>query len=363
VNLKRLERAWRALWIRIITRSMAHGHLAGGGAPDWGARPYRVLFLRHDRAGDMILSTATLHAIARAQPTITLDVLASPANASLLRANSDVSRVIVFDKRKPLTYLATMLRLRRSRYDVVVDCMVTAPSLTTLLLMLASGAWCRIGIAGRGNDAAITVGVAPPAAGDGNHMVDHLARLAAPFGADPARMDKRPLLALTSEERTRAEATWGTAEAGRRVLVNISAGTAPRLWPDDRYVAVMRHLHQRLPGAKILVIGAPDEQARAANIAAAGDGVRITTPGLRDAIALVATADLVFTPDTSIAHAASAFRRPTVAMYIRGTTERWGLLGARVRNLESGGPTLESLPLASVLDALDRLLDEMVAIE
>ena len=361
MNLKRLERAWRTLWIRVITRSMAGAER--GIVPDWAARPHRVLFLRHDRAGDMILSTATLRAIARARPTIVLDVLASPANAALLHGSHDVARVLVFDKRKPLTYLGTMLRLRRARYDAVVDCMVTAPSLTTLLLMLASGAPYRVGIAGRGNDDAITVGVAPPGPGDGNHMVDHLARLALPFGADPVSMDKHPALVVTSEERTRAETTWNRANGGRRVLVNVSAGTAARLWPNDRYVAVMRHIHQRLPGATILVIGAPTEQERASRIAAEGEGTLVATPGLRDAIALVATAHFVFTPDTSIAHAASAFDRPTVAMYIRGTTERWGLLGRTARNLESEGPTLSSLPLTPVLDAIDGLLDEMLAID
>jgi hypothetical protein len=50
-------------------------------------------------------------------------------------------------------------------------------------------------------------------------------------------------------------------------------------------------------------------------------------------------------------------------MYIRGTTERWGLLGGQVHNLESMGPTLGSLPLAAALDAIDRLLDELVAVE
>lgn len=34
------------------------------------------------------------------------------------------------------------------RYDAVIDCMVTAPSPTTLLLMLASGAKHRIGVDG-----------------------------------------------------------------------------------------------------------------------------------------------------------------------------------------------------------------------
>src|SRR5688500_4856316 len=84
-TLKRLEVAWRNIWIRVLTRLMRRA--PAPERPDWGARPYRVLFLRHDRIGDMILSTGLLEAIAQSHPTIKLDVLASPSNAPVLRAD------------------------------------------------------------------------------------------------------------------------------------------------------------------------------------------------------------------------------------------------------------------------------------
>src|SRR6185312_13841267 len=159
MRLKALELWWRRLWIRLLVRLMRRSPREGG--PDWSARPRRVLFLRHDRAGDMILSTGVMRAIARSHPTITLDVLASPANAAILEAADYVGEVIVFDKKRVSTYLSKALRLRRNKYDAVIDCMVTAPSLTTLLLVAASGARYRVGIAGRGNDAAFNVTVPP----------------------------------------------------------------------------------------------------------------------------------------------------------------------------------------------------------
>ncbi|HSQ29763.1 MAG TPA: hypothetical protein VLN49_07935, partial [Gemmatimonadaceae bacterium] len=156
MRLKRLELWWRGLWIRILVALMRR---SAGGPPRWDERPHRVLFLRHDRAGDMILSTGVMRAIARSHPTITMDVLASPANAAILEASDWVHEVIAFDKHRLASYLPTTRRLRAAKYDAVIDCMVTAPSVTTLLLILASGARYRIGIAGRGNDAAFNVTV------------------------------------------------------------------------------------------------------------------------------------------------------------------------------------------------------------
>ena len=82
---KRLEQWFRAAALRAIARRM--GQATRGERPDWRARPHRVLFLRHDRIGDMILSTGILRVIATSHPTIRLDVLASPTAASGAASN------------------------------------------------------------------------------------------------------------------------------------------------------------------------------------------------------------------------------------------------------------------------------------
>ncbi len=349
--LKRLELAWRRFWIRVLTALLPRP--PRGERPRWESRPHRVLFLRHDRIGDMILSTGVLRAIARSHATVTLDVLASPGNAPILRGEHAVGEVVVFDRRRKGEWPALVRRLRAKRYDAVIDCMVTAPSLTTLLLMWASGARHRVGILGRGNDAAFSLLV--PQRPTARHIAEHLATLAAAFGVDPDTTDvATPVLTLEPPERAAAEQHWSPRTPGTvRTLVNVSAGRAFRRWPEERFAAVVAHLRARLPSVDLVVVGAPEERERAARIAAVTGGRLVQTAGIRDAIALVATADFVFTPDTSIAHAASAFRTPAVAMYVRGTVERWGLYGTEGRSLESPDGTLDSLTVADVLPAVD----------
>jgi ADP-heptose:LPS heptosyltransferase len=332
------------------------------GAPDWNARPHRVLFLRHDRIGDMILSTGLLRAIATAQPNIRLDVLASPANAPVLRGDPHVDSVVVFDRTKPSRYLAAVRRLRRAGYDAVIDCMPTAPSLTTLLLILASGARHRIGVAGRGNDDAFTLLVQPLEGA--RHIVDHLGALAAAFGVDTRTADFRPRLYVHESERAQAMCVWdddATQSRGRRLLVNISAGRAFRRWPDDRFVEVIRHARERDPHLRVVVVAAPDEGERAWAIARQAAVRYVPTATLRAALALVATADLVFTPDTGLAHAAAALDRPAVVMYIHGTAAGWGLYRSVGHQVSSADASLASLPVGPVAAALDRLIGEPVA--
>src|SRR5262249_1102022 len=199
MRLRRLEQWWRRLWIRLLVRSMRR---PADGKPSWTTQPMRVLFLRHDRVGDMIVSTGVMRGIARSHDTISLDVLASPSNSVLLDGADYVRDVVVFDKRRLASYLPTALRLRRARYDAVIDCMVTAPSVTTLLLILASGARYRIGISGRGNDAAFNVTV-PGRTERDVHMVDRLAALAQAFDIELNRSEREPVLSIAASERER----------------------------------------------------------------------------------------------------------------------------------------------------------------
>ena len=351
MRLRRLELWWRGLWIKSLVRLMRRAP----SSPRWSERPFRVLFLRHDRAGDMVLSTGVLRAIAKSHPTITLDVLASPMNAPILEGADYVRDVIPFDKHSLASYVPTALRLRRARYDAVVDCMVTAPSVTTLLLVLASGAHHRIGIAGRGNDAAFTITVPPDPRPDG-HMVDRLSALARAFDVDPETMARGPSLALSENRARQSE-----SDVGRRAGRPRRHSRAREHLGRNRRTHVARrslrggdaHIRERHPDVVLRVIASPAELERAARIARETDARVVSTGTIRDAFSLVATADLVITPDTSIAHAASAFRIPAVAMYTSGKSERWGLYDNPGRMVIHPASSLEDLPADRVIDAVD----------
>jgi ADP-heptose:LPS heptosyltransferase len=335
VRLKSIEKAVKRGTTAAIALAMGRGER--GVRPDWRERAYRVLFLRHDRIGDMILSTGILRAIAESHPTIQLDVLASTTNAAVLRNEPYLHEVIAFDRKKPSGFPRMFRELRRRRYDAVIDCMVTAPSLTTLLLMLASGARYRIGVAQRGNDFAYTLPVPPRESA--HHIVDKLGALVTAFGLQPTGVDLRPRVRLTAEEQARGEAVWRDdareAPSGPRLLVNISAGRAHHYWPDDRFVDVIRAARTHAPDAEIVVVSSPSDRDRAARIAADGGARLVADDGIRDAMAIVSRSDLVFTPDTSISHVCSAFDKPVVVLHPRGFAPIWGPYKTSGRAIES----------------------------
>ena len=356
--LRRIEPALRAGGLRLALRILGGD---GGPLPEWSERAFNLLFIRYDKLGDMIMCSGVMREIVRAHPSISVDVLTTPANAPALEHLAFVRDVILHERGKGPGFLSLARRLEAGRYDIVIDGLVWRPSVSTYTskLMLASRARWRIGSAGRPNDFMYNVPVTPPATRWAEHHVDHLARLAAPFGIGRT-VECRPEIALTTSECAGAEWRWDAVPgSGARVLVNISAGHAERRWSDDRFAQLLVHLRRRVPNARVAIIALPTERASAERLAALVHGVALA-PTVRELFAFVASADLVVTPDTAVSHIASAFVRPTLTLLRRRAEYHiWVPYRTPGRNVFGDEEaTLEGLPVERVIAALDDLLEE-----
>ncbi len=346
--------------------------------PNWGARPHHVLYLRYDRIGDLVLATGIIREIALAQPNVVIDVLASTRNADVLRGNPHVRTIFRIDKSRPLSYAGALLKIRKARYDAVIDSMVIAPSLTATLLTLLSGARHRIGLGDQGNDFALTIAL--PRAGGARHYIEHSASLLAAFGADPQQISSRfrrceagahgasssylempwrPELHLEPSELEDGERLWQLEErAGRgaRLLVNVSAGQLWRYWPTERFIEILRRIRAGWRDVAILVVSSLEERERAERIAASAAATCVQTPHFRQMMALVATSTGVLTPDTSVTHVASALGKPVVSMFARGSCELYAPYGTWSRVVITPHASLDGLDVDPVARAVEELL-------
>lgn len=329
--------------------------------PDWRARPYRVLFIRDDGIGDLIVTMEVLRAIKESSPTITLDLLCSPQNAAFGRSLPFISDVVVHTRGPLFKSWRTWKTLRSRNYDVVMDGRVAISNVNTqtTALMLSTGARWRIGLSGRRNDRVYNVHVDP---GKSSHWVDYLVALARPFDVEAKSRDWRPRLTISEGEREAAERTWTGIGTGRpRILVNISVGNSERFWRHDRYAPVLARARARLPNAAILIVAMPSEHAIAEGLARPVGGAAVQL-SFSEVTAVVATADLVITPDTAITHVASGFQTPTLAL-MRKDTAPWApyrtpgkiVYGDIKKRLEPG------LAEGRVVAALDDLITDMGA--
>ena len=105
-------------------------------------------------------------------------------------------------------------------------------------------------------------------------------------------------------------------------------------------------------------MGMPHDQASGESLALTVRG-RFVMIGLDDAMAMVATSDLLISPDTAITHVASAFQRPTRTLLRKGFEK---LVPYRTpgRNVYSDHELhVRDLPVERAIRAFDDLAAEL----
>jgi ADP-heptose:LPS heptosyltransferase len=367
VDLRKIEIAWRSAWMRLL------GWMLSGPKETTLPPPtnssYRVLFIRYERIGDMIMATSLIRNIARALPGGKVDVLATPATAPVLEGNPYVGKVFTLDRRSLRSYREIMKQLRRERHTVMVDGRINNPPIftSTPLLMYAGGARFRVGARGEKKPRIYNVSV--PEWNRVDHYIEGSKQLAVPFGVDPAGVDWQPEIFLSPEECARAEEKWkeasslvshGNAEGktgGKRLLVNLSASEPKRRWPDGKFIVTLQAARARAPHIPTIVMGLPSEWASVQKVANEVCALPVETPKLRDAFAFVGTADLVFTPDTSISHAASAFRKPSLVL-LKREHRPYAPYNTPGEIVAWNEDEIQQLPYERVARALEKLLTD-----
>lgn len=260
--------------------------------------------------GDTILTTALLAQLARRGP---VDVVTTPAAASVLTGHPAVRDVIVYDKRGAhsglfgLTTLAS--RLRASKYDAAYLAQGSWRSAAVALLARIPE---RIGFATSAGSWLYTTKV--PYRDDLHHAA-RLVLLSRPNGREPTVEETRPSLAPGAAERELVDDLLRRAEitAGDR-LIALAPGSvwATKRWP---YYA---ELARELAGTgRIVVVGSRDDAPLAL-------AIRTAVPNAVDAtgvLPLLGSAELIgrcaaiVTNDSSPLHLASAMGTPTVAIF------------------------------------------------
>jgi ADP-heptose:LPS heptosyltransferase len=110
------------------------------------------------------------------------------------------------------------------------------------------------------------------------------------------------------------------------VIVHPGASAQARRWPISRYATVAKAL--ALEGHSVVITGSASERTRCLAVArSAGLGLESVLAGTLDLgglAALVASARLVISGDTGIAHLASAYATPSVILFGPTSPARWG---------------------------------------
>lgn len=293
----------------------------------------RILVLRPDHLGDVLMMTPVLRALKTKYPRAHLAVLVGSWAEDLVRYNPHVDERIVYDCpwwagiRGPQSqggrfarlqrfldgYRPLLARLREGRYDLVLDPRGDFRHL--LLLMWLPGIPYRIGYGRTGGDYLLThvVPFDPQL-----HNVQKNLEVLSPLGISGADPTTEVHAGSDADEKIGeilAEAGVGPGE--RIAVVHPGARTPIKKWPADRFALAADHLARR-HGMRIVLVGGSEERELAARVRAAMLEPAIELAGrlsLLELVALFERCDLALSNDSGPMHLAASTPARMVAVF------------------------------------------------
>ena len=334
----------------------------------------KLLILRADGIGDMLVSTPMFRLLKQANPNLRLAVFASERNAAVIRCNPYVDRVYLRSG-NPWKLFTEILHARKEGYDVVINFVFNRTTSEGLLANIVAPRGVKIG---QGLEKyRIYFNRLLSLQRSTTHMVQVLATMTdTVFGTSFATQDLHLEVFVDDESKNVVDGFLGNHKLCRRgqapgkgqtyIVLNFSAVDRVRRMSPAQVVQVVRWIC-KTRRERPVIIYPPNEQETLGQILAelkAGDTLVFPETGtatLLQLASLIEGAVTTITCDTSIVHFSSASNTPVFVLFTptAAKNHEWTPFGVRYRALYAKlGDGVSSIPMESIKNELAAFLAE-----
>lgn len=354
---KRLELSIRGRWNR---RRYGHGspqlvNTATDILSEWpSGAGLRILLLRQDRIGDVLVATPVIREIRRHYPKAQIDMVLSTNNQSVRAAVAPYIDTIHVLKKSVPSVWSLWWTLRRARYAAVVDLLDNA-STTSGMLIEASAADVRCGI--DKDNRGVYSHVVPLLSQSTVPINLRVAQLLLLFGIDPESVDLRPEYPVTTAELQQSRQRLGLEHTQRTLGVVLSGSLAFKRYSIEKFAIVLNRLRSEKPWLRVYVFGGPAEQQDVQRLAAETGSYAVGPSTFHQYAADLRVMDALLVPDTAAVHLAAAAGTPSVVLYVPDVHGRLPWYPWRTPHEAVMSPTdhLNDINPITVVEAVHRL--------
>ena len=292
----------------------------------------KLILVRTDRIGDMLVTTPCIRAIRQALPEVRLDMLASAHNVPAIYGNPYLDNIHIFDRKSPLSWPGLVLRLRAERYDAALVFNSNSRSAGFLSMLLEtperigfSGAPMRNGSVRWGYGGAYTR--LPQGAGSVQVTLEMLEKLnSIGIPASSPHMDFIVPEVLTLAMRQRYPSVPG------RLRLAIFVGNIKKVtkrWPLEKFRALSLRLLETEEDLEIVILTGPSDRPLLQGFS----DVRhprisyFTGSTLQESGAFLQTCCAMVAGSSGPTHVAAALDVPVLSVTTQYSATVWGTLG------------------------------------
>ena len=326
----------------------------------------RFLILRMGALGDIVHTLPAVSALRESFPAARIDWLVDRKWLPILAGNSDVTTAIPMDRSDWLALIATVRRLRATKYTLAVD---FQSLYRTAILGWLSDAPRRVGFSSiyareKGASLFYTEKVTPVR----RHKVEHNLELVESIGARASGV--RFPLRITDQSQEQVDRALAANRMHDFFVLSPGGGWGSKCWPAERYGELHRRLADRYGWRGVISFGPGEhELAEIVKRTSGEPSPLVEMFDLPQLMALLHRAKFLVAADTGPLHLASALGTPVVGLFGPTDPARNGPYSKNdivVRNAKqeettyqrgkSPAPSMLSITVDQVLDAIARRL-------
>lgn len=294
-------------------------------------QPRRILVIRLDLIGDLVLSMVIVRALKRTYPNVEIDLVSVPASAKVIEGDPDVTQLLGYD---PNIWRRPKALLQKKNWRELRTLLKTLHGRDYDLAISVFGKWA--GVLAALSEAKRTLGYGLESfpglmtdsvrgkhwtPGDKEHEVDYCLALAQAAGATIQQDDCYARLYVSEQAEREVEGILATngVQGGRPVIachVSANNGQSKR-WPVPYWATLLDRLI-REENAQVILTGAPNDLPLIEKITARMHEQPLNLAGktsLTQLAALLKRADLLISGDSGPMHMAGAVETPLIAIH------------------------------------------------
>jgi len=310
----------------------------------------RILIVRTDRIGDLLLSTGVIKAIRERYPHAYIAMMVSGFTKEIVEGNPYLDEVITYDKdgkhKSWYRSLKFSQNLKKKRFDLAL---ILHPTNRVHLVTFLAGIPRRVGY-DRKLGFLLTDRLKHKKQLGEKHESEYNLDLVRYLGIEPA--ENSLLMPIRPESEKWAEELFKQKKidkSHRLIAIHPGASCPSKIWPNERFASLADKLIEK-HAAQILLIAGPQDIALAEKILKHMRQSVIDLSGktsLSQLASLLKRCDLFISNDSGPVHIASALGVPVISIFGRKqaglSPMRWGPLGLKGKFLHKDVGCLECL--------------------
>ena len=280
----------------------------------------KILVLKYDRIGDMIVATPIFRELKKKYPDISISVLASKGNRDVLKYNPYIDNIYTNYKNSLLGDFSSLLNLRKERFDVCIELEHSVIPHAILRLRIINPKKVisihkdgRYGVKGSELQLYDFYTKKDKKGHFGKIWLDTLNF----FKVKP--VSNKYDIFLSNEERNKAKEFVSNIGSKIKIGINLEGSFKEKQIQPEELKQICKGIYDNYSDIKIVILTTPNKLGKTNKIISKmGFNFVIqsyATDTILDVAALIEQLDLIITPDTSIVHVASAFDKPTVSIH------------------------------------------------